>query len=1365
MAQDSSPPMEPPSPFDPPTTALGDSATAAARIRDLYLVWERAGQRGEPRSPEDICRDCAELTDALRDEIARNGTERLRSDQPRLPGGRPDPGSWTAPPWHPPGYVLEAVLGRGGMGGVYRARQIGFNRTVALKMISLGPDANERTLARFRVEAEAVARLQHPHIVQVYEIGEHEGTPFYTFEYCPGGSLNRWISGAPLPGRVVAPMMETLARTIHFAHEHGILHRDLKPSNILLQTATTGKTRTDTGETVEIAAPIPRPPSTLNFNGGFQPDRWVCKISDFGLAKRLDEPGDTASGAVLGTPSYMAPEQASGNTDAIGPAVDVYGLGTILYELITGKPPFAASTVADALILVRTSEPERPSRLNPNLPADLETICLKCLSKEPRQRYASAEELADDLARFAAGDAIKARPVSLAEQAWRWARRNPVVARLSGLATFLLVAMTVVSLWVAIDKTREVDRLQQTEAAITGRDVAIKDAKAAQERRQAADREAEAAIAKMKGALEAEEVAVKSREAAVKEMKEAEAARDMAVKAAATAEGTTLKTLVKLHVSAGVHAADWRVDAPTTGRDDDRSAVPRIGGDPEQALLWFSKAWELDPEKANEPMHRMRVAWALRQMPDLVGLCLHRRRVLDASFNSLGTRVLTRDADAAYVWNPILSRLSFAPLRHDAPMTCAAFSPDGAMVVTASVKDQVRLWDSKTGKILREWSASARHASFSPDGKLLAVAGDDGKIRFWNPTTGQRASLEIEGTRPLRWVGYSPKGTWIAALDNANQLRLYQAKNGAPFGQAIPHAGLTKDRHKLILPHFDPAEKRMLTSSGDEAVLWELAPLRVVWRSPHHKFPITDCDFAVGKTTLVVTCDGNSAARRWTIDGDNATPAAEDDSRQDWLVALSPDGKSAAVSSYGGQLRRLNVESWSNEFVCKSLTSDPMRVAFSRDGRLVLSAAQDGTVRIHSTRTSLVAPEPFDFAGGRPDLLPVLPEEENGRSIVYSKDGRWQADFDPVLGLTLRNRDSDDDPRIKFAGKPENKAAASEKNIPIEHELVLVKFTPDSKTLMVAEARRLRFWDVATGAPRGKTIKLLGRLDADVSFSDDGGRLLGAIAKNRDQSAAFVWDTRTGEELYGPIRVLREPKQRTALSADGKLLAHFGPEGTRIYDVDSKVQIRHFPQRYCLLAEFAKDGPEGARILMWADSGPISQLTVQLWNIRPRTPQEPAAPAGPALFIPALGDDSQLHSDGRRVLAFRPLDQCAFLYDGLSGDLLAPPLFLPKAQKAWLNEGGTALISARKDALGVKQWPLAEFEMDRAALRPLAELMTNRVIDPAGNVVPLSPDAFQRGIDRFRAAWLAWRHPGAPDDAELQPAALAASEAPGTGDR
>jgi tetratricopeptide (TPR) repeat protein/tRNA A-37 threonylcarbamoyl transferase component Bud32 len=412
----------------------------------------------EQRFPEHgaALRQQFEVRQALRNDLQRALDEALSVSGPTPPLGRTV--AMTSPQGRPaasprpptlddvrgseaelvlaavPGYDILGVLGRGGMGIVYKARQLGLNRIVALKMVLHAQHANADDKRRFRAEAEAVARLHHPNIVQIYEISEHHGLPYFSLEYCAGGSLAEVLGGAALEARRAARLVETIARAVDAAHRAGIIHRDLKPPNVLL---------------AEDGSP---------------------KITDFGLAKRIDGSTISTSGAVQGTPSYMAPEQASGLVHAIGPAADVYALGAVLYESLTGRPPFKGSSTLDTLLQVQNEEPVPVRSLQPKVPRDLETICHKCLQKDIRKRYASAAALGDDLKRFLGGEPIHARRVRSWERAAKWVRRRPAPAALIGVLALVGLALPVIA-WQfgeqraeqrrAEEKRQEQDRLER----------------------------------------------------------------------------------------------------------------------------------------------------------------------------------------------------------------------------------------------------------------------------------------------------------------------------------------------------------------------------------------------------------------------------------------------------------------------------------------------------------------------------------------------------------------------------------------------------------------------------------------------------------------------------------------------------------------------------------------------------------------------------------------------------------------------------------------------------------------------------------------------------------------------------------------
>lgn len=372
-------------------------------LLDLLVEWEEQRRLGRNLTPEELSPSDPALQEQLRERIERRQQLRAVFDSPTLGGVDEAP---TAMPTLPSvaGYEILEVIGRGGMGVVYKARQLGLNRIVALKMVLAGANASPQSLARFRAEAEAVAQLAHPNIVQIYEIGEQDNCPFLALEYVSGGSLAQQLDGTPVSPRQAAEVLLPLADAVHHAHERGIVHRDLKPANVLL-----------------VADGTP-------------------KVTDFGLAKRVDgSDAHTQSGTILGSPIYMSPEQAAGALEKIGPATDVYALGVILYELLTGRPPFRGSSLIETMEQVREHDAAPPRSLQPRIPRDLEIVCLKCLEKSPQRRYASAAELANDLASFLRGDPIQAHSATLLDQVARTISHHSFDERYRGFADRMLL--------------------------------------------------------------------------------------------------------------------------------------------------------------------------------------------------------------------------------------------------------------------------------------------------------------------------------------------------------------------------------------------------------------------------------------------------------------------------------------------------------------------------------------------------------------------------------------------------------------------------------------------------------------------------------------------------------------------------------------------------------------------------------------------------------------------------------------------------------------------------------------------------------------------------------------------------------------
>ncbi len=477
-----------------PPSPAGQRPQHLTPVTELVLRWQEAWQRGQPIDTAELCAGTPELRDEVRRHLeALRAMEALLDRLPAadsaatVPPGPADARQTlsqdsvaTAAGVQVPGYEILEELGRGGMGVVYKARHIKLNRAVALKMVLAGGHPGSEDRIRFLAEAEAVAALQHANIVQVFEVGQHDSLPFMALEYVNGGSLaDRLRHGLPLP-REAAWLVEQLAHGMAAAHAKGIIHRDLKPHNVLLRRKS------------EIQNPKSEKECGLpGSDFGFRISDLEPKITDFGLAKKVaGGSGLTQTGAVMGTPSYMAPEQAEAKKD-VGPAADIYALGAILYECLTGRPPFRGATPLDTIMQVVAEEPVSVRQLQPSCPRDLETMCHKCLNKEPAKRYCTALELAEELQRFLVGLPVLARPVGWLERGWRWCRRNPWVAGLVATVALLLVLGAGVASFFAVQSARQAETAwkarQQAEQAA---DLATAEKREAERQRDRAQRSA-----------------------------------------------------------------------------------------------------------------------------------------------------------------------------------------------------------------------------------------------------------------------------------------------------------------------------------------------------------------------------------------------------------------------------------------------------------------------------------------------------------------------------------------------------------------------------------------------------------------------------------------------------------------------------------------------------------------------------------------------------------------------------------------------------------------------------------------------------------------------------------------------------------
>src|SRR5262245_47497919 len=692
---------------------------SANRVGDLLLRWEELSEQGEAVTPEELCRDCPELLDELRRRIRA-----LQALSPALAVADPlastllprqgeSPRASRTATAGVPGYEILSELGRGGMGVVYLARQTKLNRLVALKMILAGAHAGPRERERFRIEAQAAAQLQHPNIVQIHEIGENEGHPYLALEYVSGGSLAALLTGNPWPPRDAARLIEPLARAIHHAHERGIIHRDLKPANVLLATTSVQE----------------QPRTALLAENRLQ---HAVKITDFGLAKQLDEAerrteglGPTRSGAVMGTPSYIAPEQASGKIGMVGPPADVYSLGAILYEMVTGRPPFRGETPLDTVLQVMADDPISPRQLQPKLPRDLETICLKCLNKETWRRYETASGLADDLQRFLKDEPIQARPLSAVHRMVKWARRKPALALLISGATAVVVVAFVASLMVNFKLNNAAEReRRQAEQANEQRQVAEKQKQKAEQMRAEAERETNQARHSLY-ALQLAQVSTLSD-------------RDPFLAKSLLEDPNRCPPDLRDFTWGYLHRLCRRERTPLAGHLETVSAVA-FGPDSH----WLASAgWD----------HTIRL-WTPQKSTPFLTLTAHDGLIPALAISGDGSLLATASDDKTVkLWTIQRPMVPVAPgvevmwpfprLReravlpgHQGGVRAVAFSPDGLTLATAGYDSAIKLWDVKKGKELATLRGHARVVwtlAFSPDGKLLASGSEDQAIKLWD---------------------------------------------------------------------------------------------------------------------------------------------------------------------------------------------------------------------------------------------------------------------------------------------------------------------------------------------------------------------------------------------------------------------------------------------------------------------------------------------------------------------------------------------------------------------------------------------------------------------------------------------------------
>jgi WD40 repeat protein len=1025
-------------------------------------------------------------------------------------GGAADPGLPEVP-----GYEVEAEVGRGGMGVIYRARHRGLGRTVALKMILAGAEAGPEEHARFRTEAAAVARLQHAHIVQVHDAGEHQGRPYLALEFIDGGSLKDALDGTPRPTRDAAALVETLARAVHHAHQRGIVHRDLKPANVLLT-----------------ADGTPR-------------------VTDFGLAKLVAGPaggaGPTRTGAVVGTPSYMAPEQADGKKE-VGPAADVYALGVILYELLTGRPPFQAATPLDTLLQVLHDEPVPVGRLSPQVPRDLETVCHKCLHKEPHCRYASAEALADELGRFLRGEPVRARPVGKVERLRRWCRRNPAQAAAAGLAAVAVLAGVALVIG-AFFTARLREKQGQTEAALA--EVQKYRCQLALERglTLCEQDDVPGGILWLSHALE------------IAPAQDTDLQRDIRanlagwgrqvhslrailphpgfVRAAAFSPDGKLVLTGSFDRAARLWQADtgkllaaWphpdRVEAVAFSPDGKTVATGSRDG---TVRLWDPATGQPLPR---ESMRHEDAVWTVAFSPDgqtlvtgsrdrtgrlwevatgkRVGEPLnHQGEVMIAAFSPDGESVVTAGEGAApRLWD----RRGTGPYR-DAPwghtdlwVLALVFSRDRKTALTATGTGIAQLWDLRTGKPLGpplQHQGGLAAVAFSPDGSSFATGGMDGLTRLWETATGRPLGAPVRHQDEVAAVAFSPDGQTLLTASGDQTARLWDASPGQPLGTSLPHAGY------VYAAVFSPDGKFVLTGCRDrKARLWDTTTGKEVWEQPlpHRGFVVAVAFSPDGKTIATTSSEEDYSAYVWETATGRQVAGPLRHSAQIWAVTFSPDGRTLLTGSRDKKARLWEIAT--GEMRCELPHHDDVwAVAFSPDGQTVGTASEDATAWLWDAATGKLRHALRHPAGvnalafGPPDGRLVLTGSRDGKARLWD-----------VSTGRLRHE------------------------LPHQGSVNAVAFSPDGLTVATGSSDwTARLWEAATGRPVGQPLQHHGPI-LKLAFSPNGQ----VIVTGSQDRTARLWSATTAKPFGTPLlhegpvfSVAISPKDnQTVLTGDSK---------------------------------------------------------------------------------------------------------------------------------------------------------------------------------------------------------------------------------------
>ena len=1146
-------------------------------------------------APGRVCARClleAGLSDSAFDDGAGDGQE-------------PDADRQSAPNLGRFGrYELLEEIGHGGMGVVYRARDTRLNRVVALKMILAGQFASEREVRRFRAEAEAVARLDHPNIVPIYEVGEQDGRPFYSMKFMEGGTLTERLAArtAPPAPREAASLLVRIARAVHHAHQRAILHRDLKPGNILLDAQ---------GEP---------------------------HVSDFGLAKCLDSTdGLTLSGATVGSPNYMSPEQAAGQSERLTTASDTYSLGALLYQLLTGSPPFEAATPLATMKRVMEEEPRRPSALNSAVDRDLETVCLKCLEKDPQVRYPSADALAEELERWLRHEPIRARPSAAAERLGKWIRRNPRVATLVvllnlvfiiGLGGILIVSVRLASANRAKEQVnaqlgknvRDFEWQKIDELIATGKRADALAYLSAFLRRDPNDRAAANRLVSMLSECNfalptitplQHGAGVTMLEPSKDGRRVLTATDDGKARIWDLGSGRATCTLVHpLKVSFASFAADERL-VLTTCQDGTSRLWDVTDG---KVLFEFPKgvaaqSGVASPDRGLFAMRETDVAmqvWDLMLRKRVGGSLSVPSTVRWAVFSPDSRNIAVASSDGTVrVWAVEHSEELTAPMKLGGDITRVEFSPDGQTLAIAW-GGSITLWNPHSGVKLKEFKAhdgQVLQIEFSPDGRRFVSMAYDQALKIWDVASGQTLGQPIEAERPFGYFHFSPDGKKLATRAQNGVARLWDALTGRPLSEPFEHEGPLTDLR------FSSNGQYLLTASQDGAAkVWEAQA------TPPEAFTVKTTDVypcaCFDREGRRVFCATASRVEMYDTVTKQHVGKPMTHSAQVYRMKLSPDGKKLATAGWDNMGR-----------VWDAQTGEPLTpplphrwrlfaIAFSPDNHLVATGSADGTARLWNAETGHpVGPElqhqdQVKDVQFRPDSGAVLTASLDGTARLWST-GTGQALWtEPVRhkGIVWSAEFSPDGRRVVTASADRSAivwdALSRQPMIrPLAHErgVLGAHFSPDGKRVLTcSEDGTARVWDAATGEPVSQPMRHKDKL-GHAEFSPDGRLIL----TGSQDGTARLWDALTGYPVSEP---LKHDGQVTGIqfSPDGKrCLSIANSDRLRVWDVtDAPVAV---PAWFCDLVEAVA----GKRLNAHRDAEYVGRQSVQSFRNRFRDSGRP----------------------------------------------------------------------------------------------------------------------------------------------------------------